>query len=144
MSFIYLATPYSKYKEGLVEANRLACVYAGEFIKANFPVFCPIAHSHAIAVEGNLQALDHSVWMPLDFAFTEAAFAMVVCKMHGWNESYGIGKEIDFFMLNKKPVFFWEPPELTLDLIAALDKEYTWQKEKSEALRPSLADVPKV
>lgn len=138
MSFIYLASPYSKYTDGLVEANRLACVYTGEFIKHKLPVFCPIAHSHAIAVNADLAALDHSVWMPLDFAFTEAAFAMVVCQMQGWKESYGISKEIEFFEMNKKPIFYWTPPVLQHDLILKLDAEYICAKQKSNQTWPKL------
>jgi len=73
MSFIYLATPYSKFKKGLDEADRLASFYAAVLIKEKLPVFSPIAHSHAIAKHGKLAGKDHLIWMPLDFAFTESA-----------------------------------------------------------------------
>lgn len=109
MSFIYLATPYSKYKDGQEVANKLASFYAGEIIKEGLPVFCPISHSHAISVNSDLAAKDHSIWMPLDFAFTEAAFAMVVCMMSGWDDSYGIKKEIEYFKAHNKPIYYWEP-----------------------------------
>lgn len=123
MSFIYLATPYTKFKGGLEEANRLSSLYASTLLKAKLPVFSPIAHSHAIAVHGHLAGKDHSIWMPLDFAFTESAFALLVCKMPGWEESYGIGLEIEFFQKNKKPIYYWQPPNLNEILRRDLERE---------------------
>lgn len=112
MSFIYLATPYSKYAGGIEEANKMASRYAAEFLKLKFPVFCPIAHSHSISVHGGMSAKDHGVWMPLDFAFCEAAFALVVALEPGWKESYGVQKEIVFFKELNKPAYYWQPPSL--------------------------------
>lgn len=131
MSFIYLASPYSKYKDGQEEANRLACIAAGELIKAKLPVFCPISHSHAISVNTELAAMDHSIWMPLDFAFTEAAFVMVVCMMDGWDESFGVRKEIEYMEAHNKPIYYWGKPEngLPLGLINDLQKHYEDHKE---------------
>lgn len=134
MSFIYLATPYSKYKDGLEEANRLACEYTATLIKHKLPVFCPIAHSHNLAVNTDLAAMDHSIWMPLDFAFTEAAFAMVVCCMDGWDESYGVKKEIEFFKDNNKPIYYWNPPELSKDLLYDLKEEFLCHKQTHKSI----------
>lgn len=132
MSFIYLASPYSKYKDGQEAANRLVCKYAGDIIKAKLPVFCPISHSHAISVNTDLAAMDHSVWMPLDFAFTEAAFAMVVCMMDGWDESFGVRKEIEFMKAHNKPIYYWGKPEggLPSKLLQDLHMDHECHKEK--------------
>lgn len=131
MSFIYLASPYSKYKDGQGEANRLVCNYAAELIKAKLPVFCPISHSHSISVNTDLAAKDHSVWMPLDFAFTEAAFCMVVAMMDGWAESFGVTKELEYMKVHNKPIFYWEKPEegLPASLIIKLSVLYERHKE---------------
>lgn len=138
MSFIYLATPYTKFKGGLEEANRLASKYAAALLEAKLPVFSPIAHSHAIAIHGKLAGKDHSIWMPLDFAFTESAFALVVCKMQGWEESYGIGLEIDFFTKNKKPIYYWQPPALNEILRRDLEREtLQWRKN-----HPNVKHIP--
>lgn len=126
MSFIYLATPYSKFKGGIEEANRLASLYAGEFIKEGLPVFCPIAHSHSISVHGNLSAKDHGVWMPLDFAFCDAAFALVIATMDGWDESYGINEEIKYMTKLRKPIYEWQPPTISdkTGLLAVLKQDW--------------------
>lgn len=131
MSFIYLASPYSKYKDGQDAATALVCMYTAELIKAKLPVFSPIAHSHTISINTDLAAKDHSVWMPLDFAFTEAAFAMIVCMMEGWDESFGVRKEIEYMKAHDKPIYYWGKPEngLTPGLIRGLQQRYEDHKE---------------
>lgn len=133
MSFIYLATPYSKYKDGLEAANAMASRHAADFLRLKFPVFCPIAHSHSIAVHGGLTAKDHSIWMPLDFAFCEAAFALVVATEDGWEQSYGVGMEIKFFKEMNKPIYFWSPADKLVthyQLIADLERDWECHKQK--------------
>lgn len=139
MSFLYLASPYSKYHLGLEEANKMASKYAGEFIKLKFPVFCPIAHSHSISVHGDVSAKDHSVWMPLDFAFCDTAFALVVTMEPGWKESYGVQEEIKFFQKRGKPIYYWEPPEITNELISELQRDWACDKLLRDSLRYELS-----
>lgn len=134
MSFIYLATPYSKYKAGLDEAFKMASRHAGQFIGLKFPVFCPIAHSHPISLYGGLAAKDHGIWMPLDFAFCDAAFALVVVTEDGWEESYGVQKEIEFFTELKKPIHYYNPIiplHFDEELTSLLAAEWArWQSRK--------------
>lgn len=137
MSFIYLATPYSKYKDGLEAANAMASRHAAEFIKMKFPVFCPIAHSHSISVHGGLTAKDHGIWMPLDYAFCDAAFALVVALEEGWETSYGVQKEIQFFERAKKPIYYWAPTlalEKSRSLVESLERDWNkWRIQRMAA-----------
>lgn len=121
MSFAYLATPYSKYKDGLEAANIMASKHAATFIGKKVNVFCPIAHSHSISVYGDLQAKDHGVWMPLDFAFCEESYALIVVLEDGWKESYGVQEEIKFFQKRGKPIYYWEPgTDIDINFLQAL------------------------
>lgn len=110
--FWYLATPYSKHPDGLVEAFLQAVEQAALLIKAGIPVFCPIAHTHPIAVMGDLDPYDHDIWLPADRPFMEAAKGIIVCKLEGWDESFGIKKEIEAFTAAIKPVIYMEPDEV--------------------------------
>jgi hypothetical protein len=67
-SYVYLATPYSRYKDGLEAAFRDACVAAKQLMNERFPVFCPIAHSHSSAVATGHDPCDHGLWMAVDGA----------------------------------------------------------------------------
>lgn len=109
MSFFYLATPYSKYTAGLEAAFQEAAKQAAVLTRAGIPVFSPIAHTHPVAIHGNLDPLDHSIWLEADRTFMEAARGIIVCKMQGWDESYGVKFEIEAFERMGKPVFYMEP-----------------------------------
>jgi hypothetical protein len=109
MSYFYLASPYSKFSGGIVAAFEEVCEQAALLVRAGVPVFSPIAHTHSIALHGHLDPYDLSIWLEADRAFMDAAKAIIVCKMDGWQESYGIGVEVEHFKRAGKPVHYMEP-----------------------------------
>jgi len=113
--FWYLASPYSKYAAGIEEAFRAICREAALLVAAGVPVFSPIAHTHPIAVHGEIDPLAHAIWLPADRPMMNAACGLIVCQMPGWEESYGIGVEVEHFQHAGKPIVFMRPgvvPEL--------------------------------
>ena len=108
----YVATPYSQYPEGIGEAFLCACEASAILIRGGFRVFAPIVHSHPIAVAGDFDPLDHSIWMRQDEPMVANALGMIVVMMTGWAESKGIAQEIKDFEAAGKPVFYmgWSPP----------------------------------
>ena len=107
--FFYLATPYSKWVKGIEDAYQMASREAARFVKAGIPVFCPIAHTHPVAMHGGIDPLDHTIWMPADHPFMEAAIGLIVVKAEGWEKSYGINEEIKTFKAAGKPVMYVDP-----------------------------------
>ena len=112
MSFWFLSTPYSKFPGGLDAAYRAACEQTALLVRAGIPCFSPIAHTHGIAVHGDIDPTDHAIWLPADMPFMEAAVGMIVCKLPTWECSDGILAEIAAFYGAGKPVVFMEPDEL--------------------------------
>lgn len=106
----YLATPYSKYPEGLNAAWVAACEAAGHLVRQGRTIYCPIAHTHPIAIYGQLNPLDHEIWLPLDKPFMDNAIGLIVVKMPSWQDSYGISVEIDVFQAAGKPIEYMEWP----------------------------------
>lgn len=111
---VYLATPYSKYKPGIELAFQHASALAAALLKLGVKVYSPIAHTHPLAIYGNIDPLDHSIWIPFDEAMMKACGALVVARMEGWQESRGIAHEIKFFKKRGKPVFYMDPTSLAL------------------------------
>jgi hypothetical protein len=107
--FWYLATPYSKYHGGIYEASRAASREAAVLIRAGVPVFCPIAHSHPIAINGGLDPLDHKIWLPACQPMMDAAGGLIVCMLSGWQESVGVEHEICVFEGQDKPIVYMTP-----------------------------------
>lgn len=120
MSYWYLATPYSKYPDGIYAAHRLACREAGRFVRHGIPVFSPISHSHSIAVASCIDPVDHTIWIPADRPLMAAAFGLVVCCAESWRESKGIELEISEFEFAQKPVKYYEPDACTDEFIESL------------------------
>jgi len=108
----YLATPYTKYPDGIEEAHAEACKLAARLLVNGVMVYSPIAHTHAIAVHGKINPLDHAIWLPFDEAMMQAASVLVVAEMPSWQVSYGIRCEIEWFMRAEKPILYLDPETL--------------------------------
>ena len=104
----YLATPYSKYPAGIHDAFMHASMAAMEFLRMGVRVYCPISHTHPIAIFGRHDPLDHKTWLALDRPFMEAAVGLVIIKMPSWEESTGIKMETEEFRAAGKPIHYFE------------------------------------
>jgi len=102
--FLYLASPYSKYPAGMEQAFQDAAIATAWLLRRGVHSFCPITHSHPIAVYGGLSLTDHEIWLPADRPMMNAARGIVVCQMPTWDQSFGIQHEIDVFKAALKPV----------------------------------------
>lgn len=108
-ALIYLATPYTRYVGGITLAFERASSLAADLIKRGLNVYSPIAHTHPIAVYGNIDPLDHGIWLNFDAVMMTKADALMVAKLHGWTESYGVRHEIEQFKSVGKPIFYLDP-----------------------------------
>lgn len=101
----YLATPYSKYPAGIHVAFVDASIFAAHLLRHGIKVYSPIAHTHPLATYGNIDPLDHSIWLSFDEAMMNASDALVVAEMDGWEVSKGIGYEMEVFRAAGKPIY---------------------------------------
>ena len=115
--FYYVATPYSKFPGGIFEAYREACRQTAVLIRAGVPAFSPIAHTHGVAIEGNIDPMSHDIWLPADAPMMEAAGGLIVCMMEGWDTSYGIAHEIEAFKAAGKPIVYMWPDVVPAELL---------------------------
>lgn len=103
-TFWYLGSPYSKYPDGIEAAYQQACRAAAFLARKGVPVHCPIAHTHGIAIHGEIDPRDHDFWMEVDKPFLEAASGLIVCEMESWHISLGLTAEIERFKQMGKPI----------------------------------------
>lgn len=104
MKLIYLATPYSKYPGGREQAYKEACKKAAELM-SHVAIFCPIAHSHSIELEGmNGDIKNGDWWLKQDFEVLKRCDELWVYQMPGWEDSYGVTREIQFALNNYIPI----------------------------------------
>lgn len=110
----YLATPYTKYHLGIDAAFVHAAEVSARLLQRGVRVYSPIAHTHPLAIYGNLDPLDHTIWLPFDEAMMDAADCLIVARMKGWDESFGVKHEIEFFAREKKPIIHIDPVTLKI------------------------------
>ena len=103
---IYLATPYSKFPGGISIAFDTAARIASRLVRSGLGIYCPIVHTHPIAIHGGLDPLDHSIWLKFDAVMMQKADAMLIAtEMEGWSKSIGIQHEISVFSKAGKPIY---------------------------------------
>ncbi len=115
---IYVGTPYSKYPGGIEEAFKDACKLTARLMGEGLKVYSPIAHTHPLAIYGELDPLDHAIWLPFDAAMMHKSDAMIVAMMSGWESSFGIRHEIQTFVEAYKPIIFLSPNDLSCEAAA--------------------------
>lgn len=101
----YLASPYSKYPDGIHAAFYEICRCSAWLVRQGVNIYSPIAHTHPIAVWGNIDPLDHAIWLPADKPLMQGARGLIVALMPTWQDSYGIGVEIREFADAEKPSY---------------------------------------
>jgi hypothetical protein len=111
----YLASPYSvrgdfsDHQKIVIRDRRYrdVCKLAARLMKEGHLIFCPIAHSHPIETIGMYGEIkDGDFWLRQDYAVLKACSELVVYKMPGWEQSYGVAEEIKFAKENNIPVSY--------------------------------------
>jgi len=97
MELVYLASPYS-HKDPKVREERFvaACKAAAWLMKQGYAVFSPIAHSHSIAIHGDIDGLDCDFWLKQDMEMLKFCEKMVILTIDGWDTSKGVGVEMGY------------------------------------------------
>ena len=108
----YVGTPYSKFPGGIDAAFKAACEVTGRLIVKGVPVFSPIAHSHPIAEHAGIDPMSHEIWLEADRPMMEAAYGMIVMMLPGFDTSYGVAHEVEYFQKAGKPVIWLDPNAL--------------------------------
>lgn len=111
---VYLATPYSKYHTGLENAANDAAKITAKLLADGVSIYSPIVYTHQVAIHGNLDPLNHSLWLPFDQPFLDASECLCVAKMQGWDESFGINFEITDFKAKNKDIWYLDPATMQL------------------------------
>lgn len=138
LGLAYLATPYTKYLGGNLEQAFIdAAKLTALLLRTGIKVYSPICHTHPIAMHGNLDPRDHSIWLPFDEAMMTAADTLIVAHMPGWQESFGVAHEIKFFEDRRKPIFDLDPATLVMTrrrgpLVYEPDPSLAHNKSRSE------------
>lgn len=97
MKRIYLACPYS-HPDPMVRRWRVKQVdmKAAELMEQGNLVFSPLSHSHPISNYCRVDPTDHDFWLRQDLWILDICDEMHILCLPGWDESKGIGVEIEY------------------------------------------------
>jgi hypothetical protein len=109
MSYWYVATPYTKFPAGLAAAHILACRLTAKLLKAGVACYSPIAHTHPIAEHGDMDKVDHELWVRADKPLLDGCGGIIVVKAESWEISRGVAHEIAEVRAAGKPLVYWDP-----------------------------------
>lgn len=118
--YLYMGSPYSLYSLGIHQAWLAACETAGALILKGIPVYSPIAHMHPVAMHGNINPLDHAIWLPINEAMMEGAVGMIALCIANWKESRGLAEELKYFRAAKLPIFKIDGPRIPDAMLDAM------------------------
>lgn len=108
-SLIYLCSPYSDPDPAVrQERFEAVCRAAAGLMVRGLVVFSPIAHTHHIALAGNLPT-GWDYWQKVDAAFLSACSRVVVLMLPGWRDSKGIAEELRLARVMGKPFDYLTP-----------------------------------
>ncbi len=109
---VYLASPYSKYPDGIEVAFKRISLVAANCLRAGVRVYSPIVHCHPISMHGGIDALDHAIWIPFNLIMVQKSDVLLVAMMDTWDASFGVTDEIKKFVLANKPIYYLDPNTL--------------------------------
>lgn len=111
--YFYLASPYTKYPYGRRAAHDNICKYTAWLLEHGVFVFSPIVNSHHVCEYVSKEnMLSHDFWLNVDFKYIKNSRGLIVVKMEGWQDSFGIGEEIKYANELGLPVIYTNFMEL--------------------------------
>lgn len=108
LGVVYLATPYSRFKGGINMAFQEAAMLAARMLAQGYKVYSPISHTHPIAIYGGIDPTSE-LWYAFDETMMGVSDTLVVGMMEGWEDSYGVKKEIEHFREQGKKIAYMDP-----------------------------------
>jgi hypothetical protein len=136
MGLIYLASPYSHPAPAVREQRfKDVCRVAAKLMRAGHLIFSPIAHTHSIALAGDLPT-GWEFWQGYDRAHLDAASQLWVLELDGWEQSVGIAAETEYMRNRLKPILYVPKSVVESDAIVLSCAPET-QKAEADLTAPS-------
>ncbi len=108
MHFYYISNPYNGTDEQKEERAQIAARVCGLLLKKGIHAWSPIVHNHAMMKTFDQFTLEERRTKILDFDFSllKSSKGMIVLKIEGWEQSYGVKAEIELCKKLSIPIFY--------------------------------------
>jgi hypothetical protein len=113
VSYYYLSNPYTGSPSEMRERAQAAAQAVATLLRNGVHAWSPIVHNHAMMAFSDFSLEERrELLLPYDFSLLRAAKGMIVLQLEGWEDSYGVTKEIELCKELGKPVAFLEPAKV--------------------------------
>ena len=114
MSYYYISNPYNGTDEQRETRAQIAAKVCGQLLKKDIHAWSPIVHNHSMMKTFNQFTLEERRTKILDFDFSllRASKGMIVLKIDGWRESFGVKAEIELCQQLSIPIHYLDPTPL--------------------------------
>ena len=118
MSFIYLASPYTHPDPAVVEERvKAAADVVVECAHRRLTILSPVVYMHELAKFHDLPKT-WEFWSTLDLRMLDAADALWVLTLDGWEKSIGIQGELDYARFTMKQITYYRDVKEVIQLFA--------------------------
>lgn len=104
-ALFYLATPYSDYAGGMMQAAEHAAKVANLLLDKGLIVLSPVVHGHHVDI-WSFAARPHDFWMRQCLALLPKCRGLIVAALPGWDASRGVAAEVEWAVEHRAPVFY--------------------------------------
>lgn len=113
--YYYISNPYNGTDDQRQNRMEAAAHCCAALIKSGIHAFSPIVHNHSmLQVVGDFTIQERKfLLLPFDFSLLKSSVGMIVLKLDGWKESYGVAKEIQLCQEKNIPIFYSTPGKIS-------------------------------
>lgn len=114
VSYFYISNPYNGTEEQREERAQIAAKVCGQLLKKDVHAWSPIVHNHSMMKTFNQFTLEErrTKILEFDFSLLRASKGMIVLKIDGWKESFGVKAEIELCQKLSIPIKYLDPQHL--------------------------------
>lgn len=123
-SYYFLASPYNGPEEEKLRRYKLSRKIAAKMLEQSISLFAPIVYNQTLIEEFPKQELEsrRRLLMPMNIDFLINARAMILLKLAGWEESWGISQYLEICSRENIQVYDLYEETLESDLNQLINK----------------------
>lgn len=120
MTYYYLSQPYNGTDEQKKYRFEMGATVCLNFLKKQIAVFSPIVHNHTLMIMAQDFTVEErrNTFMPFDFAMLGQSRGMLLLKLEGWEQSYGVKLEIEYCQQHQIPIHYLELDEVLTEVMS--------------------------
>ena len=114
----FLSVAYHGTTEEKAYRHAISLKMTAECLRQGIHIFAPVIYVNQIVDEMKLPSTEErrKLVMPYLFDFLKVSKGMILIKVEGWQDSWGVRQELEFCQKHNIPVYMIDPDQIDGDL----------------------------